>query len=365
MSALRSRHFQPGDETELNALYNRMVGTRGLAPARSLQLFRWLWYHAPGGPIASWVVESEQSDGSWKIVGHHALFPVRFTLGEEDLLCAKTANSFLLPEFRSKFLYLRFEKDCLAEADSRFDATYSCARGVTRIRKPLGYAGDARWIRMVRGLQSPSALSRLAGVLANRYPGPAWGHMAHMLAAVSERDDRSLPLKLLELSSGEAMRSAFFSQFWREARMCAGMSPRRDPADLTWRFWQRPGTTYATLIHESCGSCGYCIVNTSNPCSFFLEDIFVLPLRAGLLEALLAALFQWCARRGALLLTFCTASDGQPPEFMETFARYMRPHPLQRFRPPKEMPRRVSPHVKAKLGIAVPCWNATSLLAPG
>jgi hypothetical protein len=366
MTRLRSRRFEARDEAGVNDLFNRTVFRlwTGKAP-RSLQLLRWLWYHAPGGPVDSWIVEAEHGDGSWRIAGHHALCPMRFTLGGEDLLCAKTANSILLPEYRSKFLYLRFEKECLDEAGDRFDATYSLAPGTTRLRKALGYQGAGTGVRMVRGLQACDSLSRLFGHFANRYPRRTWGALARVMAAVSEPEQRSVRLKLQEYTPEEAMQSPFFSQFWQEARLSAGMSARRDLPDLAWRFWKRPDSTYATLIHEGeCGSRGYCIVNTTNPCSFHLEDIFFFPPRTDALDAFLTSLFQWSARRGALLLLFSTTTDGQPSGFLDVFARRMRPHPLQHFRPPHELPRRFSSGVRAKFGAGISRWNATALLAP-
>jgi len=365
MTRLRSRRFEASDAARLNDLYNCMVpGRWSLKRRRSLTLMRSLWYQAPGGPIDSWIVEAEQHDGSWQIVGHHALCPVRFTCGSHDLLCAKTANSILLPEYRSRFLYLRFEKECLLETGDRFDATYSLAPGTTRLRRALGYEGGGTGVRLVRGLHSPDALSRLFGHLANRYPLAAWGGVARALADVSASEGSGAHLKLCEYTNAEAMQSTFFSQFWGEARRSAGMSPRRDVADLAWRFWNRPDSTYATLVYESEGGYAYGIVNTTNPCAFHLEDIYVSPAVAGLLDPFLTSVFYWCAGRGALLLLFSTTTDGQPAGLLDVFTRRMRPHPLARIRPANDFPRRFSTAARAKLEAEASPWNATMLLAP-
>ncbi len=174
MSQLRTRRFQPGDEVQIRDLLIKVKRDDPMVQNKSLDLMRWKWYQAPGGPMDSWVIENEQPDGAWKIVGHHGLCPTRFTFGDQDLLCAKTTNTMLLPEFRSRFLYLRFEQECLEEADKRFDATYSCAAGTARLRKRLGYVADSTWIDMVRGLQTPEMVSRILGFAATRYPDCAW-----------------------------------------------------------------------------------------------------------------------------------------------------------------------------------------------
>jgi hypothetical protein len=362
MTQFRTRRFQVDDEVELNRLYNTVTGSK--CP-RSLDRMRWMWYQAPGGPLESWVIEAKQEEGRWQMVGHHGLCPMRFTFGDQDLLCAKTTNTMLLPEFRSRFLYLRFEQECLREADVRFDATYSYAPGTSRLRKPLGYEGNSTWIQLMRGVQAPEPLSRLLGHFANRYPQLAGRSVDDALAAVSAPAGRKSSLELTEYSSAEAIQAPFFEDFWDEARGNAGMSPRRDAADLAWRFWKQPGFTHTTLVHTSeAGGRAYCIVNTSNPWALRLEDIFLIPRRPDLLDALLSALFQWSARRGALLISFSTTTDGQPAEFLDVFARRMYLPPLGRFRRPGELPRRLSGRGRAKVGVTLPRWNTTSLLLP-
>lgn len=128
MTTFRTRRLLASDEQPLNETYNRVFSSVRTGPPRSLDHMRWIWHQAPGGPADSWIIETQDRTG-WRIIGHHALCPVFFTLGDERWLCGKTINTFLQPEFRDKFLYLRFERECLREADARFDATYSFAVG--------------------------------------------------------------------------------------------------------------------------------------------------------------------------------------------------------------------------------------------
>jgi hypothetical protein len=360
----RTRRFQPRDEAELNALFNAVAGLSWSRPPRTLDVMRWEWYHSPGGAVDSWVIETEDVSGMWRIVGHHGLCPLRFTLGEHDLLCAKTINTMVAPEYRAKFLYLRFEKECLTEADARFDATYSIAPGTTRLRSALGYEGSSKWIWLERGIQSHVSIDRLLARLAFKYPCNCWIRVRRVLASISAPAGRKWPFELMEHSSEQAMRASFFLDFWKEARQNAGMAPRRDVRDLTWRFWKHPGyPCCSTLVHAWPGGGGaYCIVNMSNPWAFYLEDIFLAPPRPDLLDTLLDSLFVWCAQRGAFLLRFSTTLDGQPPELLEVFIRKMHMHPLQRFRRSMELPRRFSALGKAKIGHITPCWNATNIL---
>jgi hypothetical protein len=83
-----------------------------------------------------------------------------------------------------------------------------------------------------------------------------------------------------------------------------------------------------------------------------------------LLDAFLGALFRWCAREGALLLTFSTSVNGQPPGFLEIFKRRMRRHPLPRLWPPNQLTCRFSHRAKEKLDASDSTWNVTGLLFP-
>jgi len=365
MSQLRIRRYRPGDEVQIRDLLTRIRGGEAAACHKSLELMRWQWLHAPGGPMDSWVIENEETDGSWKIVGHHGLCPVRFTFADEDLLCAKTTNTMLAPEFRSRFLYLRFEQECLKQTDERFDATYSCAPGTARLRSQLGYVNGCHWVHLARGLQSPEMISRTLGLAASRYPCFSWREIKRATLWLSSPVAFKSRLPLQEHGSIEASESRFFTDFWSSARRSAGMAPRRDVADLAWRFWQRPDSKYSTLTCSwEGGARGYCVINIADLLVFRLEDIFIVPSRVDLLEAFIGAVFEWCASQGALLLRFSTTTDGQPEELLNVFARHMHLPLFRHFRPPTEFPRRFSPRGKSKIGNTSLSWNATLVLRP-
>jgi hypothetical protein len=361
MGVLRTRRFRPGDERALNDAYLSCYRAWKPDAARSLEAMRSLWYDGPGGPIDSWLVEEETADGSWRVAGHHALSPRRFTLGGTDLLCAKIVNSFLLPEFRSRFLYLRFEQQCLAEVGSRYAAIYSYGSGVSRLRGPLGYAAGDVSIRLEHGSHHFDLATRaLTRFVQHRRTGP-WTQLASAWAQACARGAREPSFELVEYTSEQAIRSSFFTDFWSQARGEAGMSPRRDVADLAWRFWKRPGSSFVTLVHSwSGGERAYCIVDTANPYHYSVADFFVTPMRADLLDALLDALFAWSAGRGALTMSLWTTAAGQPAAFMDVLTRRMAPHPLTRFRRRSQFSCRITPGGAADL--PQPGWNITELL---
>jgi len=363
MTVFRTRRLQAGDEYEFNEVFNRFIGNRRVGPPWSLDNMRWIWHQAPGGPADSWIIETQDRSG-WKIVGHHALCPVRFTLGEEDWLCAKTMKTFLLPEYRDKFLYLRFEKECLREADARFDATYSLAPGTARMRSALGYHAYSEYIEFERGFHPMQLIYRTMGYLAGRYSFRARCSLLQRLAAISEADTPPSSIEFTEYTAAEAASSRFFADYWTEARQDAGMAPRRDCADLEWRFWKRPGFKGATLTHTwPQGGRAYCIVDTtSNPLLCSLVDFSLTPANPQLLESLLDALFAWSAQQGALALKFRTLMRGLPPQLMDVFLRKMKPFAARRFIPAVDMPRRFSPLGYKRMNGMLPDWNTTEFL---
>jgi hypothetical protein len=365
MTSFRSRRSENDDEHELNLVYNRFTGRTRTGRLRSVDEMHWLLHNAPGGPADSWIIEAKESTG-WKIVGHHALSPVRFTFRDEDGLCAKTMHTFLLPEFRDKFLYPRFERNCLRVADTRFDATFSVGAGIARMRSAFGYENYGNWIQLERGFHPLHVIYRTITNLVGRHSYPARVWLSQRLASISAPPRQRTSIEFVEYTGAEAASSSFFANFWKEARLGAGMAPRRDCADLEWRFWKRPGFTGSTLTYTwPEGGHAYFIVDTLNPLLYSLADFFLAPASAALLEDLLDALFVWCAHQGALALRFLTTPRGLPVQLSEVFHDNMKPFALQRFFLSFEFTRRISPLGRMRTDGALPDWNATEFLHIG
>ncbi len=365
MSAFRTRRMQAGDEQGFNEVFNGLMrNSSHMWQPRPLDNMRWVWHQAPGGSADSWVIEAQDRTG-WRIVGHHGLCPVRFTFGDEDWLCAKTMNSYLLPEFRDKFLYLRFERECLRDADARFDAIYSVAKGITRLRSAFGYENYGTLIQLERGFHPLYMIYHIMGYLAGRYSYSARTRLLNALASISEVPRQKPSIELMEHSASDAASSSFFADFWAEARMEAGLTPRRDAADLEWRFWKRSGFKGATLTYAwPEGGRAYLIVDTySTPIVYSLLDFFITPANPQRLDLLLDALFAWCAQRGALAVRFVTSTKGMPAELMEVFFRKMKPSALQRFYPTVDLARRISPLGRNRMNGVLADWTITEFLA--
>jgi hypothetical protein len=120
-----------------------------------------------------------------------------------------------------------------------------------------------------------------------------------------------------------ARHSRFFADFWDEGRLCAGLAPRRDAADLAWRFWDAPGRRTTLIAAWPCGTRGYAIVSSSDGLHFTLDDIFLSAPRPDLLQTLLDAVLAWCADQGGWMMSFMTTADSQPPQMLAVYRRLL------------------------------------------
>jgi hypothetical protein len=351
MTRFRTRRMTSDDAPALNDAYNSL----GVAPFRSLEEMQQIWRGGPGGPMKSWVVEADDGTG-WQLIGHHGLCPVRFTLGSRNLLFAKTVNSFLLPDFRNRFVYLRFEQCCLAEVEREFDATYTLAQYAVRMRAALGYDTGTLEMDFEQGLRVPAILPRLLMRLVWRFP------RIRTLRPWRVLPGRKSSLALTEMDGATARNSRFFADFWNEARTAAGLAPRRDTGDLAWRFWDRPGRR-TTLTHIwPCGTRGYGIVCTSDGLHFTLEDIFLSAPRPDLLEALLVSLLSWCADKGGLMLSFMTTAESQSPQMLAACRKHLSAS-LSRHHRGQHVSRRLTALGRERIGESWPPMNITPMAA--
>ena len=351
MTRFRTRRMTPDDAPAFNDAFNSLK----VLPYRPLAEMQRIWRGGPGGPMKSWIVEADSGAG-WQLVGHHGLCPVRFTLGELDLLFAKTVNSFLLPEFRNRFVYLRFEQRCLAEVEREFDATYTLAQYAVRMRTALGYDTSTLELDFEQGLRTPGILPRLLMRMIWRFPHIGALRPWHVLPR------RKSSLALTELDHATAQNSRFFVDFWDEARIVAGLAPRRDTADLAWRFWNRPGRR-ATLTHSwPCGTRGYGIVSTNDGLHFSLEDIFLSAARPDLLGALLDAILSWCADKGGLMLSFMTTAESQTPQMLVAYRERLSDSLSRRHRG-QHLSRRLTALGRERIGDEWPPMNITPVAA--
>ena len=168
MGQYSCRRFRSGDEQVINDLYHAVTGR-----FRSIEEYRWQWLSAPAGPGEICLIECEGPRGDVQLIGHHGIMPLRFSIGEHNLVLGKTENTMVHPEFRSKILYPRYEQKFLREYEGRYDALFSTMGppAALRQRRALGYKAENHWMRYEWVLRPGANLDKAARVIANRKAG--------------------------------------------------------------------------------------------------------------------------------------------------------------------------------------------------
>lgn len=130
---LISREYCDGDEKQIVSLYN-LVTNRN----RSINDHIWEWLLNPHAYQTIWVIEDGDTG---KIVGHHGLIPIDFSLNGKAYVAGKTENTILDPSYAGTGVYFLFEKEIHQKASKMYDFLLTTAGSGTpgKIRKRLGY----------------------------------------------------------------------------------------------------------------------------------------------------------------------------------------------------------------------------------
>lgn len=359
------RRFRPGDETAINNLYEQITGF-----SRTVDEYRWQWLDAPGGEGEIWLIEAIKDSGETQLIGHHGLMPIRFTFGSDDLLFGKTENTMVLPEYRRKILYPKYEKIFLSEYEVRFDAIFSTLgpRAALRQRQALGYNADAKWCHYEHELRFLGEMTKIC----RKLPVPIAKLLSLLISKLPSYSKKTVINQFRELDSDNARVDPFFESFWINARLTAGIAPRRDKEDLTWRFWNNPYNDYCTLVLDNNETIsGYFIINVTDPNIFHIEDVYFTPLDAELWQSAFRLLFDWASEKGASLIKYKTTNDGLLPDIQKRINTLCKPGPLtswirkNRKIPEQSMLRKISNYSKYNIDLSTNNWNITPILFEG
>jgi hypothetical protein len=302
------RQYVPGDESTINALYYSITGR-----TRTIEQFHWQWQNAPGGEGDIWLIEANLKGSETKLIGHHGIMPIRFTYKSDDLLFGKTENTMVLPEYRKKILYTRFEQRFLANYSPRFHSLFSTTGPSAAIRQriALGYEPSAIWQSYRLGIARFSTFQGSVSILQKRIFNSTPSAKAIASAHFQKYLNNSAPSNSLFMLDQEASEHDFFDNFWNDARGNYGVAPRRDKEDLRWRFWMNPHIQCLTFINNvSSGDRGYAIISFSSG-SASLEDWAVINPNVENYKELFQALRQSLKRFGITELLTTTTDDEQ------------------------------------------------------
>ena len=228
------RPTRPEDAEALNALYLLLTGT-----TRTVEQWRWEWFDGPFGPAPSWVILAPEGT----IVGHHGVVPVPLAWRGTTLNAARTENTMVHPDHRTRFNYPRFEARFLRECLGRFDAIFTTAgKGAqAAVRRRLGYHSVGRW--------RTYTLHRSPAWLAARILGSGAGRVAGWLAAVGRAEALTV----------ETTRDAqYLAMLAARASKDDTVGGARTAAHLDWRLFKHPWHRYqAAIVSENDATIGW------------------------------------------------------------------------------------------------------------
>lgn len=268
MSRFSFRQFEAGDEGAINRLYQEITGRK-----RSLQEYLWQWHQSPSGPGDIWLIHDNENNG--RVIGHHGVMPIRFTKGNKDLLFGKIENTMVLPEYRTKILYPRYESRFKQQYQARYHALFATMGpdSAIRIRKGLGYSFPVEWQSyMLR--TSIWADLKCMDLLLRKLKNRLRKEVQQLHIGCND--------KLIAagfLTSLSAQSNGIFENFWGVARHNHGIAPRRDIEDLKWKFWTNPYKPHYTLVMDEANCKGYAIISLQDGIVSLEDYVVTVPSR--------------------------------------------------------------------------------------
>lgn len=351
----RYRAYEDGDHVAINELYARIKGVQ-----RSFDEFKWQWMSAPGGMGEVWLIEAIDDEENVSLIGHHGVMPIRFTNGDDDLLFGKTENTMVLPEYQRKILYPRFEKKIALFYEPRFDALFSTMGPAAAIRQRLaqGYTLEKTWISFEYPIYRWSYFTKFKH-----------NYLIDYLKFISRKFPSSYPksCSLLALNSDEVKEHLFFDDFWSKQRKNAGISPRRDKEDLSWRFWDNPYNEYTTLLfsYESV-YVGYAILEMGENGQVSLSDFYLSDF--SMLKVFFRTLKTWVScNTESYFISYHIVTDSYKPSVMKELDSILNRSLFRFFKKTNNnrfMPRKVTKKGFAG-NVSINNWNITPMLFEG
>lgn len=278
--------FRPGDEEEINALYNEVFGGR-----RSLEEWRWKFRDHPFPDLA--MISKLVRRG--RIIGHVGSLPSRFKVGEKTVLGGQIVDYLIHPSFqlgkRSNFINQELNtrmKDAFVNSGIAFGYGFPNALSYPVAMKYLKHAEDLTQVPIWKKPLRPPPLRRGSpdeGRFASlrRLGARSMWHLRRMTSRRGFPGEEGFVLAPL---SGP---DPGLDAFWQEASGQLRIARVRDGKHLAWRFFNKPGGAYRFwLLRRNAMTMGYAVtkVKPGTVRTGYLIDFLVRP-EEGILEILL------------------------------------------------------------------------------
>ena len=249
------RRATDADIKDINKLYTLITSRE-----RTIEEYCWQWQSSPAGKGLQWVIVDESQD---EIIGHHGLMPFYFTYNGEQLIAAKTENTMVNPEYRSKMIYPIIEPKLLSSYKKKFDFIFS-TKGpdpAIRLRHGLGYDLTHEWIRTDIVLSYKFYTSRIFS-----------RHLINQDIA-----EKSRKMNIIHMGEDVKDLSIFIEHTWSKVQKLSLLTPRRKWEDVKWRFFDNPYFSGYFITYNSSNVKGYAVIKKISYGVFQVEDLIIYP----------------------------------------------------------------------------------------
>jgi len=235
---LRIDYCHEGDLGRLAEFDRQMHGIRSLP-----EFWRWKYFANPAGPGCMAIAEL-----NGRIVGRLGSVPVRFHVGERELIGAQQVDVAILPEHRRGGVYFQLAEAIANEgARRRLAFGFGFATGESRALSTefLGFTEVApirRWVKVLN-------YSHYAGSLLGRRAASALGAVASTLGRVGRDGPGRQPDGVVPIERFDPR----FERLSLEPPLGAIMVAR-DAAYLNWKYVDCPTTRYRRYALEENGA---------------------------------------------------------------------------------------------------------------
>jgi len=237
-SEVTYRALTPSDGDRINDLFARSYGR-----VRTPEQWRWEFARAPGGSPVLWAAEA-----GGRLIGHYALIPLEMSFFGQSLKGAKAESAMVDPDYRGQGICSRLVELTLQDARQR---------GISVV---WGFPNEQSFRIMERsgrihigGLYGYIRILRRARVL-RAYLRRKWRRSSEF----PERGRPEARAPMADRPAGESILSTRdrieescidegFLELWERSRDRLGITVRRSPEYLTWRFGNNPYGRYLIL----------------------------------------------------------------------------------------------------------------------
>ena len=226
------RQYREGDE-------DRILQLRGLTMdvSRDIRWWRWINRDGPDGPAIIWLAEDGQ-----KLIGHHALLPLRIKIGNRECRCALGFDVMthpdyqrqgVLTEIRGRLYKYAAENDIkffFGSTEPRIFTVYAKLKSLP-VSEPLMLVKILSWGKALKErYRIPvfigSIMGRIRGCITGREPSLPGDVEVEWISSFDESIDK----------------------FWLKASEIKEIMVVRDMKYLNWRYVAKPGGKYVIFI---------------------------------------------------------------------------------------------------------------------